>query len=108
MSKHNLIPQLEEVNHFKFYNLVNAEWMFDNTVEAINNNRPISEKLAKDFSEYSGINYEHCVAAFNIDYIYTRTTEPLILLYSNHGNDDVHYYLTDVSYETYQVLSNRK
>ncbi len=37
----------------------------------------------------------------------TRTTEPLILLYSNHGSNDVHYYLIGLNSETYRELSSR-
>lgn len=99
----SLIPQFDQIDCYKFYNLNYYRWIFNDTNTAIKNNSSIVDKLFNDFSEYSGLPVESINKVFNIDYLKTRSTEPLMLLYINKNSDNVHYYLIDDS-ETYQKL----
>jgi hypothetical protein len=106
MNSKSAIPQLKTIDVYKIYDLKEFKWIFDNTNESIKHNSPIIASLVKDFSDYSGISESEVNKAFDIDHIYTRAVENLMIIYTDKGSEDVHYYLTNINTESYKKLQS--
>jgi hypothetical protein len=97
-------PQIDQVNHYKFYNLPERDWRIDASDSSIKFNRPILQDIAKDFSDITGIEYKSIMSAFG-KYILGRSAEDELLIYTNKGSKTVFYYFTHVYTDTYEALN---
>ncbi len=95
------------INHFKVYDLTKYGWIFENTNDGITNNQPIIEEISRDFSETTGLPFKTVIKVFDIDYIYSRSTEHLLLLFSNKGTNEVHYNFINANQSIYRELNLR-
>jgi len=98
-------PVAENIEKYKFYDVSELGWFFENTNEAIENNRAIQENIVKDFSDETGIEYETVMETFAVDYIYTRSTETILLLYKNKDSKDVLYAFVAPNMTIYRELN---
>ncbi|MDP9076051.1 MAG: hypothetical protein M3O71_01380 [Bacteroidota bacterium] len=101
------LPTIKNIKKYKFYDLSEYGWIFQNTNEGIENNKPIYEEISHDFSEYSNMSFEQILKAFDIDYIYTRSTEHFLMLYTEIGSEDVYYQFVNANFQIYQELQNK-
>lgn len=100
------LPNPEDVEFIYFYDLNKIGFDFHES-ETSASNLAVLKNIIDDFSSRFNISPAIVSEAFSIEYLTIRSTEDIVILYNNKGNDDVYRHYTNVNSPTFKFFFNK-
>lgn len=101
--KSNSMPNVDEVEYINYYKLVEFGFEFNEPESSLNNLAAIN-RIIDDFSSRYNIAPQVVKGAFDREFLSIRSTEDIMILYNNKGNDDVYRHYTNIDSITFRLF----